>query len=82
MKLLLRSSFLLTVTAIVAMLAGYSPPEASAQCALCKMAVEQAGGAAVRAMNTGILVLLIPPVAIFCTIFVVAYRSEKQNGDR
>ena len=30
-------------------------------------------------MNLAILVLLIPPVSIFCTIFAVAYR--RRNGE-
>ncbi|HEV3469987.1 MAG TPA: hypothetical protein VG148_11745 [Pyrinomonadaceae bacterium] len=53
--------------------------EAGAQCALCRTALKDAGEATARAMNTGILVLLIPPVAIFCTIFAVAYRKGKKQ---
>jgi hypothetical protein len=53
--------------------------EAEAQCALCRTALQDAGEATARAMNTGILVLLIPPVAIFCTIFAVAYRKGKRQ---
>jgi heme/copper-type cytochrome/quinol oxidase subunit 2 len=53
---------------------------AGAQCALCRSALEGAGDAAARAMNLGILVLLVPPVAIFCTIFAVAIR-RKPGGE-
>lgn len=48
-----------------------------AQCAMCRTALEDGGGATARTMNLGIIVLLIPPVAIFCTIFAVAYRKGK-----
>ncbi len=50
---------------------------AFAQCALCRTALEDGNGVTARTMNLGIVVLLIPPVAIFCTIFAVAYRKGK-----
>lgn len=56
------------------------PADALAQCALCRSAAESAGGETARAINLGILVLLIPPVAIFCTIFAVAVRQQKNDG--
>jgi heme/copper-type cytochrome/quinol oxidase subunit 2 len=44
--------------------------------------VQQAGDKTARTMNLAILVLLVPPVSIFCTIFVVAYRRRKgDDGD-
>jgi hypothetical protein len=52
---------------------------AEAQCALCRTAVEGAGVKAARAMNLGILVLLVPPVAIFCAIFAVAYKKGSRQ---
>ena len=55
------------------------PAPARAQCPLCRTAVQQAGDQTARTMNLAILVLLVPPVSIFCTIFVVAYR--KRRGD-
>jgi len=30
-----------------------------------------------RNFNIGVLVLLVPPVSIFCTIFVIAFRHRK-----
>ena len=53
--------------------------DAQAQCALCRSGLKDAGQAAARAMNTGILVLLVPPVAIFCAIFAVAYRKGRRE---
>lgn len=55
------------------------PAEAAAQCPLCRTSVQQAGDQTARTMNLAILVLLVPPVAIFCTIFAVAYK--KRRGD-
>jgi hypothetical protein len=49
---------------------------ALAQCAMCRASF--AGNSAfVRNMNLGVLVLLAPPVTIFCAIFVIAYRHRK-----
>lgn len=58
-----------------------SAGEASGQCALCRTALEGAGEATARTMNLGIVVLLIPPVAIFCAIFAVAYRKGRDAGE-
>jgi hypothetical protein len=30
-----------------------------------------------RNLNIGVLVLLVPPVAMFCTIFVLAFRHRR-----
>ena len=55
--------------------------DGQAQCALCRTAVEGAGRSAARAMNLGILVLLVPPVAIFCAIFAIAYKKGKGSSE-
>jgi heme/copper-type cytochrome/quinol oxidase subunit 2 len=69
----------LTVAAALVLAALWCwPAEARAQCPLCRTAVQQAGDTTARTMNLAILVLLVPPVSIFCTIFVVAYK--KRNG--
>ena len=70
-------ALLLTLTASA--LTALASVSAEAQCALCRTALEGAGEQTARALNLGILVLLVPPVAIFCTIFVAAYR--KGRGD-
>jgi hypothetical protein len=54
------------------------PAVAAAQCPLCRSALQGSGDQTARTMNLAIVVLLIPPVSIFCTIFAVAYR--KRNG--
>ena len=54
-------------------------PAASARCAMCKLAVSSAENAAriIYNLNLGILVLLVPPVLIFCSIFIIAFRHSK-----
>jgi heme/copper-type cytochrome/quinol oxidase subunit 2 len=75
-----RALFLAAALAFAAALALLAPGEASAQCPLCRSALQQAGDATARTMNLAILVLLVPPVSIFCTIFAVAYRRRKGEG--
>ena len=58
----------------------FSSGSALAQCALCRTALQDSGEATARTLNLGILVLLVPPVAIFCTIFAVAYKKGKGEG--
>jgi heme/copper-type cytochrome/quinol oxidase subunit 2 len=57
------------------------PAPSRAQCPLCRTAVQQAGDQTARTMNLAILVLLIPPVSIFCTIFAVAYKKRKGDDE-
>ena len=44
----------------------------NAQCAMCKAVLTSSNNSSfIRNFNIGVLVLLIPPVTIFCSIFVV-----------
>ena len=61
-------------------LAATWPETALAQCPLCRSALSDAGEQTARTMNLAIVVLLIPPVSIFCAIFAVVYRRAK-GGD-
>jgi hypothetical protein len=74
-----RSLTLAALAAAALLLVLVAPAAADAQCAMCKSAVQAAGDQATRAINSGILVLLIPPVAIFCSIFAVFVKYK--NGD-
>ena len=56
-------------------------PDAAAQCALCRTALEGAGAATARTMNLAIVVLLVPPVAIFVAIFAVLRRRDDEDGE-
>ena len=69
-------TFLAVAVALV-VAAALLPAEASAQCALCRTALQGAAEKTARTMNLGIVMLLVPPVAIFCTIFAVALRSGR-----
>ena len=76
--LLKRRVFLVFSMALIALLAF----EASgwAQCAMCRASLGGSNNAFfIRNFNIGVLVLLTPPVAIFCSIFVVLKRYGSNN---
>lgn len=58
-------------------------PDASAQCAMCKASAANLDSVSARTLNISTLILLCPPVAIFCAIFVIAYkhRNSPDDGD-
>ncbi len=72
-----RALFGLLAAAFVVLVFLSSP--ASAQCPLCRLAVENSSQASLmgRGLNLGILVLLVPPVSIFCSIFFLAFKQRK-----
>ena len=50
---------------------------AEAQCSMCRAALTNAANTKfVRNLNIGVLVLFVPPVAIFCSIFIVLKRYK------
>jgi hypothetical protein len=67
--------------AFAALMAAW-PETALAQCPLCRSALENAGDQTARTMNFAIVVLLIPPVSIFCAIFAVVYRKARGDEDQ
>lgn len=53
---------------------------AEAQCSMCRASLTSVTNSRfIRNFNIGVLVLLIPPVSIFCTIFIVLrkYRGTE-----
>lgn len=64
---------------VLAALAAAWPGTALAQCPLCRSALQNDQTA--RTMNYAIVVLLIPPVSIFCAIFAVVYRKAKGDEE-
>ncbi|HKR60715.1 MAG TPA: hypothetical protein VJS64_13425 [Pyrinomonadaceae bacterium] len=57
-----------------------------AQCAMCRASLTGSNNAFfIRNFNIGVLVLLTPPVAIFCSIFIILKRhhgaGEQQSED-
>jgi hypothetical protein len=53
-----------------------APVAAWAQCAMCKSAAENMDPAGVKYLNIATLLLLTPPVAMFCGFFYLAYKRR------
>lgn len=52
------------------------------QCSMCRSALTGSSNAFfVRNFNIGVLVLLVPPVTIFCSIFLVLKRYKKTDDE-
>ena len=66
---------LLLFCAVVGLCLISSAP-AAAQCAMCRASVQNNAGLA-RGLNLAVLVLLVPPVTMFCSIIIVAYRHRR-----
>ena len=47
-----------------------------AQCAMCRAAAANLDAPSARQLNLATLLLLCPPVAIFCGLFIVAYKHR------
>jgi len=74
-----KSILRLVVTALaVAALGVLSSESAMAQCVMCRASIGT-NSAFARNLNIGVLVLLVPPVSIFCTIFVLAFRHRRSG---
>jgi len=65
--------------AVITSLCAFVSESTRAQCAMCKASLNANNAAFVRNLNIGVLVLLVPPVSIFCTIFVLATRHRKSS---
>ena len=68
--------FTLLVFALVVLLLSSDP--ALAQCSMCKAVLSNTNESFIRSYNLGVLVLLLPPVSIFCAIFIVLRRHKGQ----
>jgi Na+-driven multidrug efflux pump len=54
---------------------------ADAQCAMCRAVLKGSHDPKLmRNLNIGVLVLLIPPVSIFCSLFVVLRKYRGTDG--
>ena len=75
-----RISILLTLSLVIGLLLLLSIT-ADAQCAMCRAVLINSSNNShfIRNFNIGILVLLIPPVSIFCSIFIVLRRYRGEN---
>lgn len=69
---------LMRATLVVLTLCALCSESALAQCVMCRASLA-GNGSFVRNLNLGVLVLLVPPVSIFCAIFIVAIRHRKSG---
>ena len=54
--------------------------DATAQCSMCKAVLSGSNnGKFIRNLNIGVLVLLLPPVSIFCSIFIILRRHRGED---
>jgi hypothetical protein len=54
-----------------------------AQCAMCRASLAGSNNAYfIKNFNIGVLVLLTPPVAIFCSIFVILKRHSGRGEEK
>lgn len=54
--------------------------DATAQCSMCKAVLSGSNnGKFIRNFNIGVLVLLLPPVSIFCSIFIILRRHRGED---
>lgn len=73
-----RRYLVLVVLALVVLLLANT--YADAQCSMCRAALTSTTNARfIRNFNIGVLVLLAPPVTIFCSIFILL-RRYRGNG--
>ena len=73
-------SFPRAIARAVLLLAVTAPP-AAAQCAMCYSTAAAQDSEAIKALNLGILVLLIPPVAIMGGILLLAFRYRNADHE-
>jgi len=70
-----RFAFLAFVLVLILL----SSDAALAQCSMCKAVLTSSRDAGfIRGYNIAVLVLLLPPVTIFCSIFIVLKRHKNQ----
>ena len=73
---------LLLVVLVVGIALLFTGVDVEAQCSMCRASLANSANARlVRGLNLGVLVLLVPPVAIFCSVFVVLKRYKNTDED-
>jgi hypothetical protein len=75
----MRLKRILLVIAALAVVAAFSS-SAFGQCSMCRTALTGSNNALfIRNFNIGVLVLLIPPVTIFCSLFFALKRYKNES---
>ncbi len=78
----LRSRVLLVAIAVMAV-AFLLSTTAFGQCSMCRASLAGSNNAFfIRNFNIGVLVLLVPPVTLFCSIFMVLKRYRAADEQR
>jgi hypothetical protein len=81
MRLGAKLKTLLPVLATIAVLLVVAS-SAVGQCSMCRASLAGSNNAFfIRNFNIGVLVLLLPPVTIFCSIFVALRRHNRNRVD-
>ena len=81
MYLVRRRGFLL-LALVAGLLLLLVEPSANAQCSMCRASLAGSNNAAfIRNFNLGVLVLLVPPVAMFCSFFIVLRRHRLKDDE-
>jgi len=73
----IRGSIWLVIAAAMAILV-VCADSTLAQCVMCRASLGN-NSSFIRNFNIGVVVLLVPPVSIFCTIFIIALRHRKSG---
>jgi hypothetical protein len=73
---------LAAAVALCAILLACAPEPVLAQCAMCKSSASGLDSTGAKNLNYAVAVLLFPPVAIFCALFVAAYRRRDPPDGR
>ena len=77
----MRAPRFIVIAMLVAVVLLAAVPEGWAQCAMCRASLSGSNNATfIRNLNIGVLVLLVPPVTIFCSIFVILKRRKDQGN--
>lgn len=73
-------AILMIIATMAAVFMLFAP--AVGQCSMCRAALAGSNALFIRNFNIGVLVLLVPPVTIFCSIFVLLRRYKATDDDR
>ena len=77
----MRAANYILLVALAALLVLVWEPAGLAQCAMCRASLAGSNASFIRNLNIGVLVLLVPPVTIFCSIFVILRRRGNKDED-
>lgn len=66
---------------LLAGVVGLLETTAFGQCSMCRASLAGSGNASfIKQFNLGVLILLVPPVAMFCSIFVILRRHRGNDA--